>query len=309
MGSTTFDGWPVEATALLADIAADNRADRWPELREGHATLVRGPTLALAAELEAEFGPVRVLRPHATRRFRPDAPPLRTDTGAVAGSPGGCGLAVVLSAAALTVTVGHWRFDRDQRSRYRAAVDDVAAGEELAGLLRRLAADGFPADPEGELLILPRGWSPDHPRVWLARRRGLQVVRRWALGPWLETPEPLARVRSAWRAAAPLVGWLDTHVGPAAPRPAPPPRAHPTPAAPDDPAAGSMAPPDGSAAGSVAAPDDPAARSAGGPAGPTAESTAASGPTVAPAGSVSTSAAAPGGGAAMPSAPEAVVGR
>ena len=162
MGSTTFDGWPAEATALLAEIAADNRADRWPELREGHAALVRGPTLALAAELEAEFGPVRVFRPHADRRFRPDAPPLRTDTGGVATSPGGCGMAVVLSVDALTVTVGHWRFDAGQRRRYRAAVDDVEAGETLAGLLRRLAASGLPADPEGELQILPRGWKPDH---------------------------------------------------------------------------------------------------------------------------------------------------
>lgn len=218
--STTFDGWPVEAPAVLAQIAADNHTDRWPELREGHAALVRGPTLALAAELTAEFGPVRVFRPHVTRRFRPDAPPLRTDTGGVATSPGGCGLAVVLSADALTVTVGHWRFDRDQRSRYRAAVDAVESGEELAGLLRRLAADELPADPEGELRILPRGWRADHPRIWLARRRGLQVVRRWELGPWLSTPEPLERVRSAWRAAAPLVGWLDTHVGRARP-PAP----------------------------------------------------------------------------------------
>jgi hypothetical protein len=221
MESTRFDGWPVEAPALLAQIAADNRADRWPELREGHAALVRGPTLALAGELAGEFGPVRVFRPHVTRRFRPDAPPLRTDTGGVATSPGGCGLAVVLSAEALTVTVGHWRFDRDQRSRYRAAVDAVESGGELAGLLRRLAADGLPADPEGELRILPRGWRADHPRIWLARRRGLQVVRRWELGPWVSTPEPLERVRSAWRAAAPLVGWLDTHVGRASPPAAP----------------------------------------------------------------------------------------
>src|SRR6476661_5173436 len=130
----------------------------------GHATLVRGPTLALAAELEAEFGPVRVFRPHSTRRFRPDAPPLRTDTGGVATSPGGCGLAVVLSPDALTVTVGHWRFDAGQRRRYRAAVDGVESGETLVGLLRRLAASGLPADPEGELQILPRGWEPDHPR-------------------------------------------------------------------------------------------------------------------------------------------------
>ena len=216
---TTFDGWPAEAPALLAEIAADNRAERWPALRERHAALVRGPTLALAAELAAEFGTVRVFRPHVTRRFRPDAPPLRVDTGGVARSPGGCSLAVVLSAAALMVTAGHWQFDRDQRIRYRAAVDAAASGEELARLLARLATAGFPPDPEGELRATPRGWRPDHPRIGLARRRGLQVVRRWDLGPWVGTPEPLERVRAAWRAAAPLVGWLDAHVGPAAAAP------------------------------------------------------------------------------------------
>jgi Conserved hypothetical protein (DUF2461) len=220
MEATTFDGWPVEAPALLAEIAADNRADRWPALRERHAALVREPTLALAAELAAEFGPVRVFRPHVTRRFRPDAPPLRVDTGGVARSPGGCALAVVLSAAALTVTVGHWQFDRDQRSRYRAAIEAAGSGEELACLLGRLAADGLSPAPEGELRAAPRGWQPDHPRIALARRRGLQVVRRWELGPWVSTPQPLERVRAAWRAAAPLVWWLDTHVGPAATTPA-----------------------------------------------------------------------------------------
>ena len=161
MESTTFDGWPVEAPALLAEIAADNRAERWPELREGHAAVVRGPTLALAAALAGEFGPVRVFRPHVTRRFRPDAPPLRTDTGGVATSPGGCGLAVVLSADALTVTVGHWAFDRDQRSRYRAAVDAVESGEGLAGLLRRLAARRVARGPRRRAA---------HPAAWLAGR-------------------------------------------------------------------------------------------------------------------------------------------
>jgi Conserved hypothetical protein (DUF2461) len=216
MDSTTFDGWPVEAPALLAEIAADNRAERWPALRERHAALVRGPTLALATELAQEFGPVRVFRPHVTRRFRPDAPPLRVDTGGVARSPGGCAMGVVLSAAALTVTVGHWRFDRNQRTRYRAAVDAVVSGDELAALVARLEGDGFPADPEGELRATPRGWRPEHPRIGLARRNGLQVVRRWELGPWVATREPLERVRAAWRAAAPLARWLDTHVGPAA---------------------------------------------------------------------------------------------
>ncbi len=221
---TTFEGWSAEALTLLADIAGDNRAERWPELRDRHAAVVRGPALALADGLAAEFGPVRVFRPHVSRRFRPDAPPLRTDTGGVARSPGRCALAVTLSPTALTVTAGHWRFDRGQLQRYRAAVDGVPdaadaglgaadAGAELAEVLARLAADGLEPDPEAELRGTPRGWRADHPRIALARRRGLQVVRRWPLGPWVSTPEPLERVRAGWRAAAPLVEWLDRHVG------------------------------------------------------------------------------------------------
>lgn len=233
--TTSFDGWPADATAVLAEIAADNRAERWAELRDRHTAAVRGPTVALAAELEGEFGRVRVLRPHVSRRFRPAAPPLRTDTGGVAASPGGCGLAFVLSPSELGVTAGVFRFDRGQLHRYRAAVAGDAAvvgelggpdsGAELSEVLERLAGDGLLPDPDGELSGTPRGWRSDHPRIALARRRGLQVVRRWELGEWISTPEPLDRVRAAWRAACPLVGWLDTHVGP--PDAAPPPARKP----------------------------------------------------------------------------------
>jgi hypothetical protein len=30
----------------------------------------------------------------------------------------------------------------------------------------------------------------------------------------MHTPEPLDRVRTAWRGTAPLTSWLDAHVGP-----------------------------------------------------------------------------------------------
>lgn len=208
-----FDGWSAEAPTLLAEIAADNRADRWPQLRDRHRAAVRGPTLALAKELEAEFGPMRVFRPHVSRRFWPDAPPLRVDTGGVVTSPGGCGRTVLLSVSALTVTVGFWRFDQERRTRYRAAVAAPGPGAELGHVLRLLTARGLAPDPDGELSGTPRGWHRDHPRIQLARRRGLQVARRWELGPWLATREPLERVRAAWRATGPLVSWLDTHVG------------------------------------------------------------------------------------------------
>ncbi|MHA6781163.1 DUF2461 family protein [Pseudonocardia saturnea] len=105
--------------------------------------------------------------------------------------------------------------DAGQLRRYRAAVDD-----ELAGLL-----DGLEVDTARRLIGRPRGIPADHPHLDLLRLRGLQVGWSWPVGEWLGTPEPLERVRSAWRAAGPLLTWLDTHVGPADPVP---PRPRPT---------------------------------------------------------------------------------
>jgi uncharacterized protein (DUF2461 family) len=217
--TTTSPGWPAEATALLAALAADNTPERFAALRERYEAAVLAPTRALAAALEPEFGPVRVFRPRTDRRFRPHAPPYRTDTGGVAVSPGGTERAVVLTPAALTVTAGRWRFDGGQLRRYRQAVD-VA----LAVLVEDL--DGWVLDRSAALARAPRGYRADHPQLDLLRQRGILVSLSWPVGEWLGTPEVLHRVRAAWRAAGPLAAWLDEHVGPpdplaARPRPAP----------------------------------------------------------------------------------------
>lgn len=215
-------GWSPEALALLADLAADNTRDTYARLRPRFAAAVLDPARALAAALGGEFGPVRVFRPAVNRRFRPDAPPYRTDTGGLARSPGGTVRSFVLTATALTATTGHRRLDPGQLRRYRAAVDPG-----LAALLDALP--DLALDDDRPLVRVPRGTPADHPQADLLRRRGLQVVRTWPVGPWLATDEPLHRVRAAWRDAAPLVAWLDERVGPPDP-PVPRPR----PAAPDD---------------------------------------------------------------------------
>jgi uncharacterized protein (DUF2461 family) len=215
-----FQGWPPDATALLVEIDADNTPKFWAAQRHRHAAAVQGPMQALAAELAGEFGTLRVFRPHRNRRFRPDAPPLRTDTGGVASTAGGAVLGVVLSATALLVSAGHWSFDTGQLRRYRAAVDGPA-GEELVHLLNGL--HGLAVDPGRVLVGNPRGFRSEHPRIGLLRHRGLQVTRSWPVGDWLGTREPLRRVQDAWRAAGPVVRWLEAHVGPGEP-PVPRPR-------------------------------------------------------------------------------------
>ncbi len=218
---TPFTGWPADATAFLTEIEADNTREFWEAHGNRHTDAVQAPMRALAGELEPEFGPIRVLRAHRNRRFRPTAPPYRADTGGVACSAGGAVLSVVLSATALSTAVGHWTFDGGQLRRYRVALLEPA-GEELVALLA-----GHLVDRRRSLRGVPRGFKGDHPRIGLLRLLGLQVLATRPVGAWLATTEPLEWVRAAWRAATPVVAWLDAHVGPADPVP---PRPRPAPA-------------------------------------------------------------------------------
>ncbi|MGI5128729.1 DUF2461 family protein [Pseudonocardia sp. CA-107938] len=209
--STVFTGWPADAVAFLSELEADNTAEFWAAQRHRYDTAVRPPTSALAAALGAEFGPVRVFRPYRNRRFRPDVPPYRTDTGGVASTAGGTDRGFVLSGSGLAVTVGRYAFTGPALRAYRAAVAGDAGGE-LATALAAAAAGGLSLLPAPSAARTPLGYPADHPRVALLRLRALQVGHTWAVGPWLSTHEPLARVAGAWRAAAPLVAWLDAHV-------------------------------------------------------------------------------------------------
>jgi uncharacterized protein (DUF2461 family) len=206
-----FSGWPTDALAFLREIDADNTAAFWAAQRHRYDTCVRPPTVTLAAALGAEFGEVRVFRPYRNRRFRPDIPPYRTDTGGVFRTAGGTDLGFVLSGSGLAVTIGRFAFSGGALRAYREAV----AAPEGAALVRSLATAGAAGLELGTLPTaarVPRGYPADHARGALLRLRALQVGVIWAAGPWLATHEPLARIAGAWRTAAPLIAWLDTNV-------------------------------------------------------------------------------------------------
>ena len=211
--TTQFRGWPADATTYLAELAESNNREFWTANTHRYHTALLEPTRALAAALAEEFGLPRVFRPHVDRRFRPNADPYRTDTGATVVGPGGTPYALVLSASGLAVQVGYQVFVAEQLRRYRAAVDD-APGADLEAILAALRRDELVPDGVPALVGRPRGCPPDHPRLHLLRLRGMHVDRCWPAGGWLQTDGALERVRSAWRAARPLADWLATHVGP-----------------------------------------------------------------------------------------------
>lgn len=213
-----FRGWPADGLAFLAELERDNTRAFWMANVPRFRAALLEPTRALAAALTAEFGPPRVFRPHVDRRFRPNADPYRTDTGATVAGPGGTPHTVLLSTRGLSVQVGYQVFEPVQLRRYRAAVDG-AAGEELVAVLAALHGGGLAPDGVPALTGRPRGCPRDHPRLPLMRLQGLHVDRAWPAGDWLGTGEVLERVRAAWRAARPLAQWLDGHVGPRAERP------------------------------------------------------------------------------------------
>ena len=123
-----FTGWPDEALDFYEGLEADNSKAYWDLRKAVYERAVKAPMEALVAELEAEFGPFKIMRPYRDLRFSADKTPYRTFIGA--GSNGPAGVYVAFSAGGLYTGAGIWHLSRDQLVRYREAVDG-APGDEL----------------------------------------------------------------------------------------------------------------------------------------------------------------------------------
>jgi uncharacterized protein (TIGR02453 family) len=213
----TFDGFTDDALEFYERLAADNSRSFWQANRDLYLAAVREPMTALLAELEPEFGPGHVFRPHRDVRFSRDKSPVKDHQGGFVSRPDGTGWYVQLSASGLMVAGGGYDPQPDQLRRYREAVDDDRLGAELDALVDDLDAAGydFGSDP---LKTRPRGYPADHPRIELLRVRRPVAWRELGAPDWLATPAAVDEVRRGWRLTTPLVDWLSRNVGPAAAR-------------------------------------------------------------------------------------------
>jgi uncharacterized protein (DUF2461 family) len=102
----------------------------------------------------------------------------------------------------------------DQLARFRTAVDAEATGAEVARLAADATKRGYRILAISELKSAPRGFSKDHPRIELLRRKGLIAVQEFGSPAWMYGKTVPKRIRQSWAGVADLCGWLDAHVGP-----------------------------------------------------------------------------------------------
>jgi uncharacterized protein (TIGR02453 family) len=212
MGTDGFRGWPADALAFYDELAADNTKVWWHANKARFEASVRGPMLALAEEVADEFGPLHIFRPFRDTRFAKDKTPYKSHLGAVTEGEGGASYYLHLGADGLYVGTGYYHLATDQLARYRAAVAGVE-GTHLPHIVAATEQAGFVIGGDA-LKTAPRGYPRDHPRIDLLRRKGLVAGRQFTPARWLATRGALARVTDSWRSCAPLLAWLDTHVGP-----------------------------------------------------------------------------------------------
>lgn len=209
----TFRGIPPAAIEFYAALAADNSREFWAENKSTYESAVRAPVVALCAALADEFGEAELFRPYRDTRFSTNKAPYKAYQGAIVATEAGAGFYVEISATGLRTGGGYHAHDAAQLERYRAAVDDEDAGEELLGIISSLRRRGLTLAGDA-LKSKPRGFDADHPRIELLRQRDLVVDRLHGTPKWLHTAKAVSRVRADWDALRPLNEWLAEHVGP-----------------------------------------------------------------------------------------------
>jgi uncharacterized protein (TIGR02453 family) len=205
-----FTGWPVEAIEFFEGLEADNSKAYWTEHKAIYEECVRAPMEALLAELAPTYGEGKIFRPYRDVRFSADKSPYKTNIAATQANGG----YVSLDADGFRVGTGYYMMAKDQLATFRATIDDDAEGAAFEQLVADLRAADVEVTSRDSLKTAPRGFPKDHPRIELLRMKGCIAWRSWEVGAWLETHEPIERVRRFLETAQPLVTWLDTHVGP-----------------------------------------------------------------------------------------------
>ncbi|WP_445151800.1 DUF2461 family protein [Baekduia sp. Peel2402] len=209
-----FSGFHPAAFDWFAGLEAENTRDWFHGHRSTYDEDVRGALEALLSELAGD-APIWIARPNRDLRFAKDKtkPYKNRCYGTV-----DFRLYAEIARDGLFAGSGCRTMDAGQLARFRTAVADDASGAALESIVGALDAGGV--QTWGEVLkTVPRGFDRDHPRAPLLRHKLLIAGARTPADPktGISRDAALEHLRDTWSACAPLLAWLDEHVGAPAP--------------------------------------------------------------------------------------------
>jgi uncharacterized protein (TIGR02453 family) len=204
-----FTGIPVAALDFYEDLEADNTKAFWTAHKQVYDGQVKAPLEALCEALEPEFGTPKFFRPYRDVRFAKDKTPYKTHQGIWFTETARY---LHVSAAGLFVAGGYWDTSSPQVERLRRAVADDVSGPALERAVAAVTKAKFELGGQ-QLTRVPAGHPKDHPRAEFLRYKSLTAHRELGCPPWLSTKRAKAEIAKSLRALAPLVTWLETHVG------------------------------------------------------------------------------------------------
>ncbi len=158
-----FSGFDRDALAFYAELRADNTKEWWTANKSRYERHVHEPMLRLAADLEDEFGEMKIFRPYRDVRFSADKSPYKLHIGMVTAARPAHYLH--LSEEGLLTGGGVYEVPPAALARFRQRVDDEASAQSLESVLAALDAREFELMTEGALRTAPRGYpgrSPAH---------------------------------------------------------------------------------------------------------------------------------------------------
>ena len=212
---TDFEGFGPKVHKWFKGLEANNSKEYFAANRDYFERSIRDQMEAMLTELSGQFGgDVKMFRQHRDIRFSADKSPYKSNTyGVLRGADiAGEGLYASISADGLVAGSGYYVMARDQLERYREAVVDDPHGRELAKRVAQAEKAGLELWGQS-LATAPRGYPKDHARIELLRRKSLTLGDRVRSGRGIGRTDALQFVTRTWRAAAPVTGWLNEHVG------------------------------------------------------------------------------------------------
>lgn len=202
----SFTGIPHDAADFYAELEQDNSTVFWQANKDRYEARVRGPMTALLEELEEEFGPAKIFRPHRDVRFSADKSPFKTHQGGYVAAGTRSGWYAEVSADGFRLGGGCYHMDSAALAAYRTAVDGPR-GAKLERLVKDLRAAGWEIGGD-TVKTAPRGWSRDHERIGLLRHKNISAMRWVEDADIVTTVALVEQARAGWQAVRPLVEWL-----------------------------------------------------------------------------------------------------